>query len=55
LPNDIKNVIDNLKVDFSSDGDGVFGPTESEFPDRKWRADPNDGLRPFKEVRKNYE
>ena len=55
LPNDIKNVIDNLKVDFSSDGDGIFGPTESELPDRKWRADPNDGLRPLKEVRKSYE
>ena len=51
----IKDVIENIKNDFVSDGNGVFGPTESELPDRLWRADPVDGLRPFKEIRKNYE
>ena len=55
LPNEIKDVIENIKNDFVSDGNGVFGPTESELPDRLWRADPVDGLRPFKEIRKNYE
>ena len=55
LPNEIKDVIDNIKNDFISDGNGVFGPTSSELPDRKWRADPSDGLRPIVEIRKNYE
>ena len=53
LPNQIKNVIDNLTVDFSCDGDGIFGPTKSEIPDRLWRADPSDGLRPLLKTRKN--
>ena len=53
LPNEIKNVIDNLNIDFSCDGDGVFGPTKSEANDRLWRADPFDGLRPLLETRKN--
>lgn len=53
LPNEIKNVIDNLHVDFSCDGDGLFGPTKSEAADRLWRADPSDGLRPLLETRKN--
>ena len=55
LPDQIKNVINNINTDFLCDGNGVFGPTESEKQDRFWRADPSDGLRPLKEIRKNYE
>lgn len=55
LPYQIKDVIDNINLDFITDGNGEFGPTNSEIPDRLWRADPSDGLRPFKSIRKNYE
>lgn len=55
LPEQIKEVINNINIDLSSDGDGVFGPTESERPDRLWRADPSDGLRPLKQIRETYE
>lgn len=51
LPKEIAAVIKNLKIDFSCDGDGHFGPTGSELSDRDWRADPSDGLRPMKFVR----
>ena len=47
LPNQMKKVIDNIKIDFESDGNGFFGPTKSEIEDRDWRADPSDGLRPL--------
>jgi sialic acid synthase SpsE len=52
LPGQMKEVIDRLKVDFETDGNGNIGPTESEISDRDWRADPEDGLRPLKKIRK---
>ena len=55
LPAEIKEVIDSIKIDISSDGDGSFGPTHSEIADRLWRADPSDGLRPLKKTRETYE
>ena len=55
LPDQIKKVIDNLKIDFLADGSGIFGPTESEISDRDWRADPSDGLRPTIKKRKDFE
>jgi len=33
------------------DGDGTKEPVASELPDREWRADPADGLRPFRHIR----
>jgi len=33
------------------DGNGIKEPTQSELPDRDWRADPEDGLRPMKHIR----
>ena len=34
------------------DGDGLKGPAPVEQADREWRADPSDGLRPLKGLRK---
>jgi len=36
------------------DGASQLGPTESELEERSWRADPDDGLRPIKEVRQPW-
>ena len=51
LPNDIKQVIYNIKQGEIADGNGKKFPQKSELNDVLWRADPSDGLRPFKELR----
>ena len=40
----------------SADADGkkIFGPSPSELPDRDWRSDPADGLRPLIKVRESF-
>ena len=35
------------------DGNGVKQPAPAELPDRDWRADPSDGLRPLKGLRRS--
>ncbi len=55
LPYQIKNVISDVKKSLGSDGNGIKEPTFIETPDREWRADPDDGLRPSKSVRKNWQ
>ena len=52
LPEQIGAVIKDVNKSFIADGNGVKKPTSSELPDRLWRADPSDGLRPLKELRK---
>ncbi len=52
LPNEINEVIINLKNGIKADGDGKKRPNQSEMSDRNWRADPSDGLRPIKSFRK---
>ena len=54
LPHEIGAVIADLQKSFIADGDGVKEPVPSELPDRKWRADPSDGLRPLKEIRASF-
>ena len=54
LPDQMKSVIDNIKIDFEADGNGIVGPTKSEHDDREWRADPEDGLRPLKKTRISF-
>lgn len=54
LPNQIAEVISNINTGFAADGDGKFEPSPSELPDRDWRADPSDGLRPFKKIRGTF-
>ena len=54
LPTDIKKVIDSVREGFNADGTGEKTLMPSEKSDRMWRADPLDGLRPMKIVRKNF-
>jgi sialic acid synthase SpsE len=54
LPNQIEHVINSVHSSFSLDGDGIKTPNQSELPDRDWRADPIDGLRPMQVIRENF-
>lgn len=54
LSSQMTEVISNIKDGFLADGSGVKEPSPSEMPDRLWRADPSDGLRPFKEIREKF-
>ena len=54
LPDEIKPVIQSVKMALSADGNGIKEPNPDELPDRPWRADPEDGLRPFKSIRQNW-
>jgi N-acetylneuraminate synthase len=55
LPEQIAPVISQVRRSLEADGNGVKEPTASELPDRAWRADPSDGLRPLKTLRKNFD
>ena len=54
LPDQIAQVIATVGDGFSSDGSGVKAPVAVELPDRDWRADPADGLRPLAAIRKQW-
>ncbi len=54
LPAQMQAVIDTIKSGLTADGSGDKQPGPSELADRDWRADPVDGLRPFKHVRANW-
>jgi len=54
LPDQIGAVIKCVAKGFAADGDGVKEPVPSELPDRAWRADPSDGLRPMKAIRASF-
>ncbi|QDF30238.1 N-acetylneuraminate synthase family protein [Halarcobacter anaerophilus] len=54
LPNQMKETIEGIKNGLLADGTGGKVPAPSEKADRLWRADPSDGLRPFKEVREEF-
>ncbi|MBT1075267.1 N-acetylneuraminate synthase family protein [Geobacter grbiciae] len=54
LPDGIKAVITDVSIALSADGTGEKVPTPVELPDREWRADPSDGLRPFLHVRNEW-
>jgi len=54
LPDQIGTVIQNVRQGISADGNGLFGASQSELPDRNWRADPQDGLRPLKITRDSF-
>lgn len=55
LPGQIADVIAHVRSGEIADGTGVKKPTPSELPDRAWRADPSDGLRPLKHMRESFE
>jgi N-acetylneuraminate synthase len=54
LPDQIGAVIKDVEKGLVADGNGVKEPVPSELPDRLWRADPSDGLRPLKHMRKDF-
>jgi sialic acid synthase SpsE len=54
LPQQIAPVISMIRQGARADGDGRKLATPSEEPDRAWRADPSDGLRPLKSVRAEW-
>lgn len=54
LPEQIGPVIQAVQTGFYADGNGEKVPTPSELPDREWRADPADGLRPMRAVRQRW-
>ena len=54
LPDQISVVIREVEKGLETDGSGVKEPVPCELPDRLWRADPSDGLRPFKSIRNSF-
>jgi N-acetylneuraminate synthase len=54
LPRNIEYVIKQIRDAEKTDGNGIKEPAPSELPDREWRTDPSDGLRPFKSIRKTF-
>ena len=51
LPDQIGQVIQTTRFGFQADGKGEKIPSATELPDRDWRADPGDGLRPVLKTR----
>ena len=54
LPQHIEPVIAAVRSGLDADGDGVKTPMPAERPDRDWRADPADGLRPLRALRRRW-
>ena len=54
LPDKIGDVIKQIRKSRLIDGDGIKKSVPSELSDRQWRADPSDGLRPLKSLRKVF-
>lgn len=54
LPDQIAQVIKNINMGLKADGHNELRPSDSEYNDREWRADPSDGLRPIKIIRENF-
>lgn len=54
LPAQIQSVIESLVIGLNADGNGEKQPAPSELPDRDWRADPVDGLRPLQHIRSSW-
>lgn len=54
LPSEIAAVIARIRDGESADGSGFKEPVAAELPDRDWRADPSDGLRPLRHVREKW-
>ena len=55
LPKEASRLILNINQAINSDGNNIKKPSKSELQDRDWRADPKDGLRPMKKIRKIWE
>lgn len=54
LPEEMAPVIAMVRAGERADGTGVKEPLPPELPDREWRADPSDGMRPLKHIRRSW-
>ena len=54
LPDEIAPVIARIRLAMTADGTGFKEPVPAELPDREWRADPADGLRPMRHLRQSW-
>ncbi len=54
LPDEIAPVIAEVRAGERADGDGFKSASPAELPDRDWRADPADGLRPLRHIRDEW-
>ncbi|NWH08247.1 MAG: N-acetylneuraminate synthase family protein [Alphaproteobacteria bacterium] len=54
LPHQIGEVIQLVREGERADGTGIKEPVAAELPDREWRADPEDGMRPMRAIRASY-
>jgi sialic acid synthase SpsE len=54
LPEEIAPVIRQIREGIGADGEGRKEPVPAELPDREWRADPADGLRPLRHIRESW-
>ncbi|HTO41323.1 MAG TPA: N-acetylneuraminate synthase family protein [Rhizomicrobium sp.] len=54
LPEEIAPVIARIREALNADGSGLKGPQPAEADDRNWRADPADGMRPLRHIRKTW-
>src|SRR5258706_8819358 len=54
LPEEMAPVIAMVRDGERADGDGIKRSSPCELPDRDWRADPTDGLRPLKHIRRTW-
>ena len=54
LPEEMQPIIEEFSKIKEMDGEPGIYISPSEDPDRLWRADPSDGLRPFKEIRSKF-
>lgn len=52
MPDSMAAVINDVRLAFQADGSGIKAPAPSETGDRVWRADPADGLRPIRAIRR---
>lgn len=55
LPHEIAPVIARIRESVAADGTGHKVSQPSEADDREWRADPTDGMRPLRHVRRAWE
>lgn len=55
LPEQIGAVIASIRDGIGADGTGEKVPSGAELTDRDWRADPEDGLRPLKRIRIDFQ
>lgn len=54
LPQQMQQVIQMIQLGERADGTGEKQPVPVELPDRDWRADPSDGLRPLIKLRSSW-